>query len=699
MSISIRVAILGFACWSGGCTSASLYGEKNGADPDKANFYGHLCTVDPADRQFPVKVLFLVDTTIGDYGTQRGASLDRVIHSYSGANYSYAIIRYAGPLRGTSCGLRNLTPDGFTRMTNDAISGVRCSEGPSNPGRDVLGALSTASSILTGDILHTKRGVRSRTKYVVVLLANGPPTVSLSQLWCRGQSPLIPDGAMCRMRYFDAFCKDVQPPPASCERYQYTRLVRQMKTFAADNGAQELFFHVVYQRDPSQAAAGRDDPAATDLYDELAVNGGGPTFRFPGPGTCDSMRGDAGGCLFSEINLDSTQSVFLRRQLIVSNRNALATAKGLVPDSDGDGLSDEEERILGTSPTNPDTDGDFLNDRIEHLLRKTGLDPLINNIDNGTFPRECPLPGSGNPNAFPPDQDQDGDRLTDCEEALLRSDPTSYDSDADGIADPLEFRYGTNPIFNDANQDDDNDGISNIDEYRLHLDPEARDPNTDFIYRYEFKNEKEQTSLSFNQPILLTGFQIIQITPSSHPGRGTLYYTPPPDPSRPLSNTNAAKLAWRDPQDVLLRPMSSDPGRGPDVAITGDGHFTLPSASHDPKDPMSDLRLTVDVIASIAPKDAIRSDIRVRNSQRFCFDFRVSDVQLLNTLRDPTTGIAGTNYIDLFLAEVPQGNPRSLGVHRVATVPLQYPQGKNLRELPRREDIQMADEDFLLFGD
>ncbi|MEA3304564.1 MAG: hypothetical protein U9Q15_02295 [Patescibacteria group bacterium] len=31
-------------------------------------------------------------------------------------------------------------------------------------------------------------------------------------------------------------------------------------------------------------------------------------------------------------------------------------------DTDGDGLSDEKELLLGTDPENPDTDGDGLND-------------------------------------------------------------------------------------------------------------------------------------------------------------------------------------------------------------------------------------------------------------------------------------------------------------------------------------------------
>ena len=50
-------------------------------------------------------------------------------------------------------------------------------------------------------------------------------------------------------------------------------------------------------------------------------------------------------------------------------------------DSDGDGLSDEKEKELGTDPNNPDTDGDGLNDGDEYYDYKT--DPLDPDTDGG----------------------------------------------------------------------------------------------------------------------------------------------------------------------------------------------------------------------------------------------------------------------------------------------------------------------------
>ncbi len=89
-------------------------------------------------------------------------------------------------------------------------------------------------------------------------------------------------------------------------------------------------------------------------------------------------------------------------------------------DSDGDGLSDEMERRLGTDPFNPDTDGDGLTDGQEVLTYKT--DPL-------------------NP-------DTDYDLLPDGDEVLKhKTDPLNRDTDGGGVYDGHEvLEDGTNPL-------------------------------------------------------------------------------------------------------------------------------------------------------------------------------------------------------------------------------------------------------------
>jgi outer membrane protein OmpA-like peptidoglycan-associated protein len=89
-------------------------------------------------------------------------------------------------------------------------------------------------------------------------------------------------------------------------------------------------------------------------------------------------------------------------------------------DSDGDGLFDKDEAIIGTDPYNPDTDGDGLSDGDEHFKQLT--DPLN------------------------PDTDFDG--LKDGAEVLTyKTNPLDIDTDKGGVSDGHEvIEDSTNPL-------------------------------------------------------------------------------------------------------------------------------------------------------------------------------------------------------------------------------------------------------------
>ena len=92
------------------------------------------------------------------------------------------------------------------------------------------------------------------------------------------------------------------------------------------------------------------------------------------------------------------------------------------PDSDCDGLIDEEENNLGTDPNDPDTDDDGLNDRFEVDY---GFDPLLPGDDIG---------------------DPDNDGLNNIAEQTAGTDPHNPDSDGDGLSDGDEVNiFGTDP--------------------------------------------------------------------------------------------------------------------------------------------------------------------------------------------------------------------------------------------------------------
>jgi formylglycine-generating enzyme required for sulfatase activity len=100
---------------------------------------------------------------------------------------------------------------------------------------------------------------------------------------------------------------------------------------------------------------------------------------------------------------------------------------------DGDGLTDIEERNLGTDPTSADSDGDGLTDKEE--------------VDGETKPMD-------------PDTDDDG--LLDGEERRWKSDPFAVDSDGDSLSDGEEvhgwIRDGVTFVTHPMNRDTDGDG-------------------------------------------------------------------------------------------------------------------------------------------------------------------------------------------------------------------------------------------------
>lgn len=137
-------------------------------------------------------------------------------------------------------------------------------------------------------------------------------------------------------------------------------------------------------------------------------------------------------------------------------------------DSDGDGLTDEEEKEIGTDPNNADTDGDGLNDGAEVNTTKT--DPLKRDtdgdglIDGGTDNEKGEV---FDYKTNPLVKDTDSDGLEDGKEIEISTDPLKPDSDGDGLNDGLEIQIGTKPQadFADTDADGVTDGIEVLGTY------------------------------------------------------------------------------------------------------------------------------------------------------------------------------------------------------------------------------------------
>jgi outer membrane protein OmpA-like peptidoglycan-associated protein len=124
-------------------------------------------------------------------------------------------------------------------------------------------------------------------------------------------------------------------------------------------------------------------------------------------------------------------------------------------DPDGDGLTNAEEKQLGTNPKVADSDGDGLNDGDE--IHKYKTNPLKADSDgDGLNDGDEALNYKTDPNKA----DTDGDGLKDGEEiGTFKTDPLKSDTDGDGLKDGEEIaKYKTDPLKADTDGDGLKDG-------------------------------------------------------------------------------------------------------------------------------------------------------------------------------------------------------------------------------------------------
>jgi outer membrane protein OmpA-like peptidoglycan-associated protein len=152
---------------------------------------------------------------------------------------------------------------------------------------------------------------------------------------------------------------------------------------------------------------------------------------------------------------------------------AAVTGEDLYGDADGDGLTNKEEKELGTNPKVADTDGDGLTDGQEVLTYKT--DPLKADTDgDGLSDGDEVMKYKTDPLKA----DTDGDGLNDKDEIMkYKTDPLKADTDGDGLNDGDEvMKYKTDPLKADT----DGDGLSDGDEVmKYKTDPLKADTDGD----------------------------------------------------------------------------------------------------------------------------------------------------------------------------------------------------------------------------
>jgi len=140
-----------------------------------------------------------------------------------------------------------------------------------------------------------------------------------------------------------------------------------------------------------------------------------------------------------------------------TKQGVLGAVEVIENDSDGDGVSDEDEvNIYGTNPNSNDTDGDGLLDGEEINTYDTNVTNPDTDGDGLTDGEEI---HTYDTNATNPDSDNDG--LNDeLEVHTYRTNPTNPDTDGDCLLDSFEILYyETNATNVDTDGDRVNDGV------------------------------------------------------------------------------------------------------------------------------------------------------------------------------------------------------------------------------------------------
>jgi hypothetical protein len=501
---------------SSSCTDAYLFNPdegKAGAVDRAVSLRGEFCTESVDDVIRPIKLLFAMDTSqsmsVTDPNGTRATALVNLLNAlpqspevYVGAFLFAGDVTWITTPDTTTCsggaaGFRQLvTMDANCRaQLAQTLLAYAYGGGDGGANRDttdfvkpldaIFAAISRDISVTRSTSAQTAAPVRPR--YQVIFLSDGAPRI-------------------------DQDC-DIEP---RC------KAIRQLGI-----GVGEVKLNTVYVNAAlvSNVCPPSTGPSPSIGGGCLNVTGCNSTTCGQVAVQCDSTRlqtmADLGGgefrsfrngepVNFLNFRFGGIKRSFIIKEALAYNLNARPNSPIDQPDSDGDGLSDEEERSLvldfgGTlvpSPTDPtrmDTDGDGFSDGVEVYLHHRGgpFDPSPrpngSNIDKG-----CPANLIG--------VDSDGDGLPDCDEMLLGTSSSTWDTDSDGLPDNDEWLanaisdpnkvMAAQPGSPDADADPDRDGLVNAVELRGHTDPSTADVGhlTMTAARYQIQLQPQKLS-------------------------------------------------------------------------------------------------------------------------------------------------------------------------------------------------------------
>ncbi len=516
---------------------------------DKLAVSGRVCTSPPDPTGFPVKVVLIVDqsgsmcisdppgsqesvgfcemySTVPPGVTQpaRVRAVNRLLQQFSSApNVQVALVPFETNVKGVWPGASG--PGGARFGRPDAMLQTRVNtlQAELGKGTDYQGALAYAYSLIASDIVATEATtpeVLPRTRYVVVFLTDGVPfpKCAANDNLTQFADDLNPDLTWADSFGAGDFCNLIDPEDPDAitgfvagtdrnQNYQLFSYVKQITDLKDQYNIGDIRLHTVLMF--NEEAVRNCGPICQDIYGQY-VRWPGPVPVADGPAAAKTIaawtlqqlaqRGNGVYQEFSnfaglaQLNLGALDYSSLASRNVMKSLmvQALSSEPGEVKrvvDTDGDGLIDDFDNDF-THKTNkyfPDSDDDGFDDSFE-----------VRHFDDGF--RADAKDGRGCDPTSPltmgcRSRDTDGDGLSQYIEQYLKTRETLVDSDADGIPDGMEVRYGLDPKARlTTGLDTDGDATSDADEFRMGSNPVSRDREFQEKAAYQYAITSETQS-------------------------------------------------------------------------------------------------------------------------------------------------------------------------------------------------------------